>query len=194
MVEVDKRSMLPCIVLRLPSVYPPWNHHGNQSLALGWMRFFIGSLRMKQKPTEINTGILRSLINVSHLIINNGVELTPAQTPQINSLTIHNNALKEREQTFNKRHCNVSSLSGCGWNRRVRWGIANNVKLIHKVTMLYHSPGFCFQSLSFFLVVCGSSFVCPRGWSETIVYGPCCTITICSFNIPNSYHCMLFGY
>lgn len=63
---------------------------------------FIGSLRMKPKPTEINTGILRSLINVSHLISNNGVELTPAQTPQINSVMIHNNTLKERVQTFNK--------------------------------------------------------------------------------------------
>lgn len=95
MVEVNKHSILPSFVLTLPLVHRPQNHLGNQSLSLGWMRFFIGSLRMKPKPTEINTGILRSLINVSQLISNNGVELTPAQTPQINSVMIHNNTLKD---------------------------------------------------------------------------------------------------
>lgn len=153
MVEVNKCSMLPCFVLRLPLVYPPQNHLGNQSLALGWMRFFIGSFRMKPKPTEINTGILRSLINVSHLISNNGVELTPAQTPHINSVMIHNNTLKERVQTFNKWHGGVSSLSSCGWNCQVQWGFVNNIKLIHKVTMLYHSPGYCFSSGVWFHLV-----------------------------------------
>jgi len=64
---------------------------------------FIGSLRMEPKPTEINTGILRSLINVSHLISNNDMELTPAQTPPIISVMIHNSTLKERVQTFSKR-------------------------------------------------------------------------------------------
>lgn len=125
---------------------------------------FIGSLRMEPKPTEINTGILRSLINVSHLISNNDMELTPAQTPQINSVMIHNNTLKERVQTFNKWHGDVSSLSSCGWNCQVQWGFVNNIKLIHKVTMLYHSPRFCF-SCGFILCLTQRMIWNNRLWS-----------------------------